>query len=377
MNVENTATCACLARTIELPGNRSVGMVVIKQTFVLGSEGLELAPVQEEVFSADKTIAGRFYSSDILYPKKGVDLVVIGDCVAPAGTKATTLPVSIRLGTLQVDYQVSGDRHWESDEDKEPQTLSLDELLDRVSEIENPPPLTLPDPGSFPQPPESDGTEDEEGAPAEDEEEKTFRMSEPLPFSRIPLDWKHAYGGSSNYQSSFQDNPEGKGFVQASVTEGQPTDVTGVPLPNVEYADQLIQRWTDQPRVAGCGFYPMLWGLRLRAGLKVRGLKPPCILEEMFNQAHPDLNLLEFPQNQTLTITNMSQPSPLTIRIQKPQIAAEIEREGVRRVLSIQWDLICLSVERRQLVIVGRTLFKYSPDTDYTQTVRLSAGAGD
>lgn len=377
MNVESTANCSHRFQIVGLPGGGSVGMLVVKQSYDLGPAGCVLSPRQEEVFQSERLIDGRLYRDDLVYPKEGVDLVVIGDCVAPGGGKVLSLPVSIRLGSLHVEYLVSGDRHWTSDEEKR-QDLSLEELLDELDEKGTHPAMSLPDPESFPQPPAegADAGSDEDENQQEEEEAKTFHMTNSVPFSRMPLDWKHAYGGKSNYQVSWQDNPDGKGFVQEATGENQETDPGGVPLPNVEYADQLITSWKDQPRVAGCGYYPMLWGLRMRAGIHVREMKPPCILKTMFNQAHPDLVLDTFPTGQELTLTNMTQPSPLKVAIPSPSVAAELESDGNRTSLAIEWDLVCVAVERKRLNLVGRALFKYNPESEFSQTLRLSPLSG-
>lgn len=75
--------------------------------------------------------------------------------------------------------------------------------------------------------------------------------SEPLPFTRMPLDWSHAFGGAS-----FAKNPQGKGI--AKVEEGI------VPLPNVESPSRQIASPADRPEPAGFGAMPPHWPQRSR-----------------------------------------------------------------------------------------------------------------
>lgn len=64
--------------------------------------------------------------------------------------------------------------------------------------------------------------------------------TKPEPFTRMPLSWTHAFGGSG-----FADNPAGKGLV-----EGDPE---GVPLPNIEAPGHMIDRPGARPTPAGFG----------------------------------------------------------------------------------------------------------------------------
>jgi uncharacterized protein YjbI with pentapeptide repeats len=68
-------------------------------------------------------------------------------------------------------------------------------------------------------------------------------ISEAQPFDKIPLDWRHAFGGPN-----FAPNPVGRGLV--------PEDESGVPvlrLPNIEYSNEQVQDRAARPRPAGFG----------------------------------------------------------------------------------------------------------------------------
>ena len=74
-------------------------------------------------------------------------------------------------------------------------------------------------------------------------------MSEPQYFDAIPLRYEHALGGPG-----YGDNPVGKGATQQQAH--------GHVLPNIEYADQLMQSPQARPPVAGMGPINRSWAAR-------------------------------------------------------------------------------------------------------------------
>lgn len=75
--------------------------------------------------------------------------------------------------------------------------------------------------------------------------------TQPVPFTKMPLDWQHAFGGEG-----YADNPLGKGFVTG--------DPEGVPLPNVELPGRMIRFPGDRPPPAGFGPFGIDWPQRTR-----------------------------------------------------------------------------------------------------------------
>jgi uncharacterized protein YjbI with pentapeptide repeats len=78
-------------------------------------------------------------------------------------------------------------------------------------------------------------------------------VSEPVPFTEMPISYANAFGGKDHAP-----NPPGKG-VEAVVGE------TGsiIPLPNIEYADQLIGSPNDKPRPASLNRIDMMCEQRM------------------------------------------------------------------------------------------------------------------
>jgi uncharacterized protein YjbI with pentapeptide repeats len=76
--------------------------------------------------------------------------------------------------------------------------------------------------------------------------------SEPVPFTEMPIDYAHAFGGKG-----YAPNLSGKGIAPVE-TEHGPV----VPLPNVEDPCHLIASRSDRPEPAGFGPYPLEWPQR-------------------------------------------------------------------------------------------------------------------
>ncbi|MEJ7729874.1 MAG: DUF2169 domain-containing protein [Polyangiaceae bacterium] len=74
----------------------------------------------------------------------------------------------------------------------------------------------------------------------------------PVPFTEMPLDWAHAFGGPS-----IPANPTGKG----GATPGKPPQDTD-PLPNIEDPKHLVRSRKDRPPPAGLGAYDASWPQR-------------------------------------------------------------------------------------------------------------------
>ncbi len=76
--------------------------------------------------------------------------------------------------------------------------------------------------------------------------------SEPLPFSKMPLDWTHTFGGEG-----FDRNPLGKGVGPVTAN-----NVTVHPLANVQYATQTPVSPDDRPEPASFGPVDYTWPQR-------------------------------------------------------------------------------------------------------------------
>jgi hypothetical protein len=192
-----------------------VWLVAIKGTYRIHEDGsTELTGKQTEVCKAPRFNDGPGesslrYESDFALTKRGTDVLLHGHAYAPRGEAATAVLAGIKVADLSKVVRVCGDRIWE-----------WRKLL---------------------------------GA----------RISEPQPFTRMPLTYERAYGG---WDRRLEDplkhaverrNPVGVGFAV------EEEHLAGTPLPNVEDPRQLIGSWTDRPPPAGFGPIASHWSPRL------------------------------------------------------------------------------------------------------------------
>ncbi|MGD9971496.1 MAG: DUF2169 domain-containing protein [Desulfatirhabdiaceae bacterium] len=80
------------------------------------------------------------------------------------------------------------------------------------------------------------------------------RMTRAKPFSEMPLDWRHAFGGPE-----FSQNPVGKGISPIRQADGS----EAIPLPNIE-GKTLIGAATDRPSPVGLLPMDVLWPQRAK-----------------------------------------------------------------------------------------------------------------
>ncbi len=76
-------------------------------------------------------------------------------------------------------------------------------------------------------------------------------ISDPEPFTVMPVDYFHAFGGDG-----FEKNPLGKGIV--------PDEEGRTALPNIQDRKSLVGSSSDRPDPAGFAAYPMNWPQRMR-----------------------------------------------------------------------------------------------------------------
>lgn len=171
MRIDN-ATPLAVERFVVFDRNgREFLVVVVKGTYALASKGeVVLSEPQDPIEPSDR-YAGEPGATSLLaegeltLPKPATDVVFTGHAVAPkSGTKV--VQVSVTVGRRRQVANVYGERRWVS-------TLGVD------------------------------------------------RMSGPIPFDRVPLDWEHAFGGvdasspEAPHHDWVRENPIGRGFVAA------------------------------------------------------------------------------------------------------------------------------------------------------------------
>jgi hypothetical protein len=172
---------------------------VVKGTFSIGNGAVvtaeeQLPVVQQDEYHGDPAETSIRRPSDLSLGKPGTDVLLIGSAHTPAGRAAKWLDVSLRVGPVGKVVRVVGDR-----------------FLRR------------------------DGV--------------GFSITEPKPFTTMPLVWERAFGGSDVVESTPSAearNPVGTGYRDP---EGQKV-LDGLPLPNLEDPNEPMSSWKQRPAPA-------------------------------------------------------------------------------------------------------------------------------
>lgn len=143
------------------------------------------------------------YDADLVLTKKTTDIIVVGHAYAPTGMSVTHADVGFKVGPVQKILRVFGDRHW-----------------------------------------------------------KSFGMSDPEPFTKMPIVYERAFGGIDKASKTPETdwewrNPVGTGFAISS------RNASNLALPNIENPKQLISSWDDHPDPAGFGAIASHWQPRV------------------------------------------------------------------------------------------------------------------
>jgi len=182
--------------------------------------------------------------------------------------------------------------------------------------------------------------------------------TEAVPFTELPLDWGHAFGGEG-----FAPNPAGKG-ARPIETEHGPVQ----PLPNVEDPRQLVISPKDRPAPAGYGPLPVDGPQRFQyAGktydqhwLEARFPGPAVDFDPRFHCVTlPDQHVESFFRgDETITVEGMHPDGPVTGALEPLVVKAlltRVDQDGTERFSEHRLELETLVV----LPNVGKVICIY------------------
>lgn len=246
--------------------------------------------------------------NDSLYPRRGTDVIVLGDAIPPGGKESVATRVRLSAGPYLMALNVFGDRVWEK-------------LFGAA----------------------------------------TLTASPPRPFSRMPVTYRNAYGGSATTEVGkvpSPNNPIGKGFY---VTK---EEALGQPLPNVELADQPIQSFEDRPDPGGFGPYSPAWGLRVRDLVEVESGKiTPRPDRGLFDRAHPALSAKRLASGDRFELTGMTAGKPVDFTLPECPVEVEVFLGGATHVRSLHIEEVLVDLRpdraRPTVELAFRKMFKY------------------
>ncbi len=281
---------------------------------------------EQELWKELVALMGTDLVLDQGWPKPHGEVLCAGAAVAPGGRATPAAKVRLRCGPVDKTLHVFGDRVWEQGPD---------------------------------------------GLP---------RMSEAKPFTRMPLDWKHAFGGPD-----FKDNPLGKGIAPVMRPDGRAV----TPLPNVE-GEPLLGAPTDRPAPASFGPVDMMWPARAKkngtyddAWLKQRWPAMPDDMNyEFFCMAPEDQYLSgHFDGHEVIEVEGMHKDMPvIASRLPHRRVRAFVTRrdkeqpeditKAVFEEVGLKPETLWLFPEILRGVILWRGLTRCADD-EYADLARL------
>lgn len=314
MRLENETPYAARLIQLELGDNRLHAAVIVKATFVWDEHG-RARPAVEQMPIVDEQLATSFgiFHSDLFLQKQGVDLCVLG--TLRRSQPQHTAQVRVSTSTHRHTITVFGDRNW------------------------------LPSGSSL-------------------------VASKPRPFTEMPLSYARAYGGTTKYDyetAVCTDNPSGIGYYLSEET------AVGGPLPNIEAEDgPYIRQWQDQPRPAGIGPYPQLWGLRAREGVQLPTNESDSlrVLPRLYNNAHPSLVLSTIEEREAIRIDGL-RDQPIVVELPAFEPIVEVSVGGRVSEANGKLDGVFVWVDCGHVTLTKRIHFEYELYKEQQRVARL------
>jgi hypothetical protein len=284
--------------------------VVVKATFDIG-QTLSIAekqkkPILADEYWGDPAASSIKYASDIHLAKPSTDVVMIGRAWAPNNRQASKLDVRMIVAERQKILRVFGDRVWQN--------------------------------GSF---------------------------STPRPFNSMPIVWEYAFGGKYQPDPDQPEilaeprNPIGRGF-RGKRSRG---DMDGMPLPNVEDPQCLVESAGDKASPAGFAFVAPSWLPRVSyAGTydetwqkKRAPYLPHDFNPRFFNVAHPDFIFDRYLQGgEPVALDNLSQDGPIRFHLPVCQIQADVRIAGQVEIPQLNLETVLIEPQNRRLCMTWR-----------------------
>lgn len=169
----------------------------------------------------------------------------------------------------------------------------------------------------------------------------SYKASDPVPFTRMPLTLKQAFGGTVELENgtlSHVDNPLGKGYLVKGV------DPENRSLPNIECPNEPMREPFDLVRTTCMAPYPLAGGLRYRDKITAQGVKPYEREDNngYFGQAHPDLVMEKPAAGTPISLDGMHALGPLRLEVPHCPFQCLLSVNGQSRPLRFSLDAICL-----------------------------------
>jgi hypothetical protein len=279
-------------------------LLVISATFAARDDGsLRVAPEQLPMWFADEPYGEPARSSikfdaDIALVKPRVDVLVVGSAHAPAGQPTARVSVSLRIADIFKTLRVSGDRA------------------------------------------------------------AATRVFGPLPFSRMPIVYERAFGGTTPDGDAHVENPVGVGYRRA--VSADPAVTTE--LPNIEYPDGRQSGRGDHVPPAGFGVIARHWAPRFAlAGtydqewIDTVWPLPPADFNPLFNQAAPrDQQTKAVVGGETVELTNLTASGVWRFRLPRLDVPIRLISDDRVEDRDTRIDTVVIDSDRQTVTLKCR-----------------------
>lgn len=299
------------------PSGRELLVVVIKGTFVLPRPGevlrlhdKQVPLIMADTFSGEPGKSAPLQEVDFAPRKQRCDVLVNGSACAPGGQAVTRMRVSLRIGPIDKQADVYGDRVWQAG-------------LTGIS------------------------------------------ASSPQPFVRVPVSYDRAFGGVDQCSEDAAEhdayllNPAGRGWHKHLKNAW----VDGTPLPNIESINESVSFPTDACQPVAFGPLGRGWPQRARfAGTyDQRWLDDvfpflPADFDERYYQAAPEDQQMPIPHGPLTVELGGFTPDGLRAFV-LPHFEAPVSivtRQGEREHHKGLLDTIVLEPDAERLTLTWR-----------------------
>ena len=286
--------------------------VTAKATFTIKDQALVLVEKQLPLLMADEfrrepESSSLAFANETVPTKPSTDIVLVGSAYAPGGRPVPQLDVSLQVGGVTRAIRVFGDRQWFGDDQE-------------------------------------------------------IKISAPIPFSKMPLEYEHAFGGMHEADSVLfeERNPVGKGFAGKRTLQ----EMASRPLPNFEDPAHLIRLPGDRPMPVGFGYISPTWeprkslaGTYDAAWTKQRApYLPEDFDPRFFNTAHPDLICKGYLKGgEPVYLQNLSPAGSLRFILPLCEFDTVVHMAGSKVAPQMNMDTVLIVPDEERISLFWRT----------------------
>ena len=327
---------ASLSVATDLDGAQAI-LLAVKACYSLDALP-RLLDAQEDILPADDyygdpNASSLRYPADLQLPQPGTSIGLVGQAWIPDGHQRGAIDIGVQVGDLRKTARVFGDRVWEG--------------------------------GS---------------------------ISDPQPFSSMPLTFENAFGGTHHFRPdlplgpdsaiAFDANPVGKGFIG----KRRGDELNEFALPNLEDPSNLITSLRDRPAPVAPGFIAPHWLARRRfagtyndswqqqrAPLWPRDLNP-----RFFQAGAPGFNLEQaFLQGGTpIRLLNLHPALPrIDTVVPADRPLARAWMDGSQVDVSLRLETLRLEPDAGRMVLVWRGLLRCERKVLKVSRIRIRPAA--